>query len=66
MEATEPIKKELDGRGIVYLYLASESSPLEAWHNMIPGIPGEHYRLDQEPPPRCGKSSDSTAYPPIC
>lgn len=48
MEATEPIKKELDGRGIVYLYLASESSPLEAWHNMIPGIPGEHYRLDQE------------------
>ena len=48
MEATEPIKKELDGRGIVYLYLASESSPLEAWHNLIPGIPGEHYRLDQE------------------
>lgn len=40
-----PMKKELEGQDIVYLYIAGENSPLATWENMIPDIHGEHYRV---------------------
>ncbi|MBQ8673831.1 MAG: TlpA family protein disulfide reductase [Bacteroides sp.] len=40
-----PMKKELDGKDIVYVYITGETSPQETWSNMIPDIHGEHYRL---------------------
>lgn len=44
-KAMIPLKKELAGKEIVYLYLTGESSPLETWKNMIPDIHGEHFRV---------------------
>ena len=40
-----PLKKELKGKDIVYLYITGETSPLKTWENMIPDIHGEHFRL---------------------
>ena len=41
--APHKIKFETDN--VVFVYLTDESSPLEAWNNMIPELSGEHYRL---------------------
>jgi len=40
-----PIKKELEGKDIVYVFLAGENSPMKTWMNMIPDLHGEHFRL---------------------
>ncbi|MDR1120537.1 MAG: TlpA family protein disulfide reductase [Dysgonamonadaceae bacterium] len=45
MKKFEPSKNALKEKGIVFIYLADESSPVSAWNNMIPDIPGEHFRL---------------------
>ncbi len=38
-------KAELKEKGVVFVFVTDETSPLGAWQNMIPDIPGEHYRL---------------------
>ena len=43
-----PVKTELADKDIVYVYIASESSPLEMWENMIANLPGEHFRLSEK------------------
>jgi len=45
-EEMKPLKKELENKGIVYVYVAGENSPLETWKNMIPDLHGEHFRLN--------------------
>jgi thiol-disulfide isomerase/thioredoxin len=45
MKRFEPVKERLKEKGVVFVYLTDESSPLPAWQNMIPDIPGEHFRL---------------------
>jgi len=40
-----PLKKELENKDIVYVYIAGENSPLEIWKNMITDLHGEHFRL---------------------
>lgn len=40
-----PMKEELKGKDIVYLYITGETSPLKTWENMIPDIHGEHFRV---------------------
>lgn len=45
MERFEQAKERLKAKGVVFLYLASESSALLAWENMITDITGNHYRL---------------------
>jgi thiol-disulfide isomerase/thioredoxin len=45
MKEFEPSKAAFKEKGVVFIYLADESSPLKAWSDMIPGIPGEHFRL---------------------
>jgi len=45
MKQLDPAKPEMAAQGVVFLYLADESSPLDTWHNMIPDIHGEHHRL---------------------
>lgn len=42
-----PLKKEWKDKDIVYIYIAGENSPEGAWKNMIPDIPGEHFRITQ-------------------
>ncbi|MCD8261397.1 MAG: TlpA family protein disulfide reductase [Bacteroides sp.] len=44
----KPMKDELAGKDIVYIYLAGENSPLGRWSEMIEDIDGEHYRLTDE------------------
>ena len=41
----KPIEAELAKKGIVFVYVAGENSPLEDWKNMIPDLHGEHFRL---------------------
>ena len=45
MKEMEPAKEQFKGKDIAFVYLTDESSPLSTWKNMIPDIPGEHYRL---------------------
>ena len=40
-----PMKESLKDRNIIYVYVTGETSPLATWKNMIPDVPGEHYRL---------------------
>lgn len=48
MKQFEPAKEELKEQGVVFVYIASESSPLDTWNNMLPSIAGEHYRVTNE------------------
>ena len=45
MKQMKPMKKDLEGKDIVYVFIAGENSPKETWANMIPDILGEHYRV---------------------
>lgn len=40
-----PLKEELDGKEIEFVYITGETSPLVTWQNSIPDIKGHHYRL---------------------
>ncbi len=44
----EPMEKEFEGKDVVFLYLANESSPLEEYNNAIITMKGHHYRLTQK------------------
>ena len=43
-----PLKDELKGENIIFVYITNETSPEETYKNMIPSIKGEHYRLKQD------------------
>lgn len=45
MKQMEPMEKEFEGKDVVFLYLADESSPLEEYNNLIVSMKGHHYRL---------------------
>lgn len=45
IEAMEPLKQELEGKDIVFVYLANESSPMKDWSESVLRIPGLHYRI---------------------
>ena len=42
-----PVKEAWKDKDIIYIYIAGENSPEGAWKNMIPDIPGEHFRITQ-------------------
>lgn len=48
IKAIAPLKEELKGKNIVFVYITDETSPLNTWQNMIPDIKGEHYRLNKD------------------
>jgi thiol-disulfide isomerase/thioredoxin len=48
MKRLEPAKEQYKGKEVVFIYLTDESSPLFTWQNMIPDIPGEHFRLSND------------------
>ncbi|MBR3122812.1 MAG: hypothetical protein IKH48_01470 [Prevotella sp.] len=41
----EPLKEELKGKDIVFVYITDESSPLAEWSEQVLKIPGLHYRV---------------------
>jgi len=43
-----PYKSKFDPDKIAFVYLTDETSPIEAWKNMIPELSGEHYRLNRK------------------
>ena len=45
IEAMEPLKEELKGKDVVFVYLTNESSFMNAWSESVIKIPGLHYRL---------------------
>ncbi len=49
LSVIEPMKgNELKSDGIVWIYLADESSPMPKYMDMIQSIKGIHYRLDAD------------------
>lgn len=44
----KPLKEELEGKDIVFVYITNPTSPEEIWKNMIPDIKGEHYRVSSD------------------
>lgn len=45
IEQIKPLKEELAGKDIVFVYITNQTSPQSTWSNMIPDIKGEHYRV---------------------
>lgn len=45
MKLIDEIKPELQKKGVVFVYLTGETSPLEKWEGMIATIEGDHYRI---------------------
>lgn len=48
MKTVDEIKPGLQEKGVVFVYITGETSPLEKWNEMIPGISGDHYRLTNQ------------------
>ena len=59
----KPMKEELAGRDIVYVFVTGPSSPLVTWENMIPDLPGEHFRLTKEQWEYIGKTFEFDGIP---
>lgn len=43
--AMEPLKEQLKGKDVVFVYLTNESSPINEWNEYVIKIPGQHYRI---------------------
>ncbi|ANW96356.1 hypothetical protein AXE80_08725 [Wenyingzhuangia fucanilytica] len=43
-----PLKEEMLGKDVVFLYISAPSSPEKTWENAIPNIKGEHYRVTKD------------------
>ena len=43
--AMEPMKEQLKGKEVVFVYLTNESSPINEWNDYVIKIPGQHYRI---------------------
>lgn len=48
MQSALPIKEEMKGKDVVFIYLTNLSSPMKTWQQMIPDIHGEHYRVNDK------------------
>lgn len=49
IKANEPLKDgELKSDDLVWIYIANETSPIVKYKEMIPGIRGKHYRLNDK------------------
>ena len=43
--AMEPLKEQLKGKDVVFVYLTDESSPINEWNDYVINILGQHYRI---------------------
>ncbi|MCG8701038.1 MAG: TlpA family protein disulfide reductase, partial [Bacteroidales bacterium] len=48
MEKMKPMKKELEGANVAFVYITNDSSPENTWKNFIPNVKGEHFRLTRD------------------
>ncbi|MGF1637702.1 MAG: TlpA family protein disulfide reductase [Cyclobacteriaceae bacterium] len=47
MKQMKPHKEKMLEKGVVFVYLTDESSPIGLWNKMIADTEGEHYRVDK-------------------
>ena len=47
-QAMKPMKDEMKGKNIQFVYITSPTSPLNTWQEMIKEIDGDHYYLTNE------------------
>ncbi len=45
MKEIDKIKPTYIDKGVAFVYVTGETSPLTTWQEMLPGIDGDHYRL---------------------
>ncbi|MDR1120755.1 MAG: redoxin family protein [Dysgonamonadaceae bacterium] len=45
MKQAAKVKEEMEAKGVIFLYLTNETSPMAKWQNTIPDIKGEHFRM---------------------
>lgn len=45
MKQVDEIKPELTQKGVVFIYVTGETSPVDTWSEMVKSIDGIHYRL---------------------
>ena len=43
-----PMKEEMKGQNVQFVYLTPPSSPLKTWQEMLKDIDGDHYYLTNE------------------
>ncbi|MBK5721763.1 redoxin family protein [Dysgonomonas sp. Marseille-P4677] len=48
MKKLLPVKDEMKGKDIVFVYITCTSSPIKLWEERVKGIDGEHYYLTGE------------------
>ena len=63
MKAIRPLKSEMEGKEVVWLYLTGETSPLKTWTKTYPDISGEHYRVNEKQWNYWGKTFNIKAIP---
>lgn len=63
MTAIDSIKPALMKKGVKFVYITGETSPLATWKEMIPGIAGDHFRLTKEQWMALGKEQKMVGIP---
>ena len=63
IEQMKPMKQELEGKDIVYIYMTSPTSPFQDWEELIPEIHGEHYYLTEDQLHHIFQQYGTQAYP---
>ncbi len=48
MDEMRPLKEELAGKKVSFVYVTNQTSPENTWKNKIPDIKGEHYRVNPD------------------
>ncbi|MDQ5930115.1 MAG: Redoxin family protein, partial [Bacteroidota bacterium] len=48
IERIKPLKEEMIGKDVAFVYLTNQTSPEKTYSAMIPDIKGEHYRLSTD------------------
>ena len=48
IEAMEPMKEQMKGLDVVFVYLTNETSQMDAWSEQVIRIPGQHYRIKSD------------------
>jgi thiol-disulfide isomerase/thioredoxin len=48
IEEIAPLKDEMKKDNVAFVYITDPSSPEDTYKKMVPGIPGEHYKLNKD------------------
>lgn len=63
MKEVDKIKSAYAAKGVAFVYITGETSPLGVWQEMIPAIAGDHYRLTKKQWESLGATFNLTGIP---